>query len=294
MDPNRSDEHQAFAQAAPSSSAFIARLEGMAHVVDLPHAGRNVRWRVFGAGQPLVLLHGGHGSWLHWARNIVPLASSHRLLVPDLPGYGDSACLEATSDDVNGLQSIVDAVQATVLQLVEGQSFGVAGFSFGGMVAATLARECASVRRLCLLGPAAHGMPRRQTQPLLDWRKAPDAQSAASAFRQNLASFMLHELDAADTLAPSIHERSCRAARFRSKTISRRGGLVQVVSGLQCPVLAVWGEHDVTAHPADVAEALRAGRPDREWCLLPGAGHWVQYERPQIVNALLETWFRPS
>jgi hypothetical protein len=41
---------------------------------------------------PLVLLHGGSGSWMHWLRNIPALAASGRwVLVPDLPGFGDSA-----------------------------------------------------------------------------------------------------------------------------------------------------------------------------------------------------------
>ena len=41
---------------------------------------------------PLLLLHGGSGSWTHWLRNIDALvASGRRVLVPDLPGFGDSA-----------------------------------------------------------------------------------------------------------------------------------------------------------------------------------------------------------
>ncbi len=51
----------------------------------------DVVWRVWGAGAPLVLLHGGTGSWLHWVRNIEALAADFMLLVPDLPGSGESA-----------------------------------------------------------------------------------------------------------------------------------------------------------------------------------------------------------
>ena len=31
-------------------------------------------WRVWGAGEPLVLFHGGSGSWTHWIRNIPELS----------------------------------------------------------------------------------------------------------------------------------------------------------------------------------------------------------------------------
>src|SRR5262249_18899096 len=47
-------------------------------------------WGLGGAGPPVVLLHGGSGSWTHWARNIMPLARHFTVWVPDLPGFGDS------------------------------------------------------------------------------------------------------------------------------------------------------------------------------------------------------------
>ena len=47
-------------------------------------------WRAWGAGPPLVLLHGASGSWTHWIRNVLPLAAHHRVLAPDMPGYGES------------------------------------------------------------------------------------------------------------------------------------------------------------------------------------------------------------
>jgi pimeloyl-ACP methyl ester carboxylesterase len=48
-----------------------------------------------GAGRPLVLVHGGHGSWLHWVRNIEALSAKRTLWIPDLPGYGDSSALQS-------------------------------------------------------------------------------------------------------------------------------------------------------------------------------------------------------
>ncbi len=47
-------------------------------------------WRSWGAGPPLVLLHGASGSWTHWIRNVLPLAARFRVLAPDMPGFGDS------------------------------------------------------------------------------------------------------------------------------------------------------------------------------------------------------------
>jgi len=80
----------ASATADEAARAFIASLEGEAQRLAVPFQGGHVVWRRFGAGPALVLLHGGHGRWLHWARNIRAWAKQHTVWVPDMPGYGES------------------------------------------------------------------------------------------------------------------------------------------------------------------------------------------------------------
>lgn len=273
--------------------ALIQRVEANAEIHDVPANGHRVRWRVFGHGSPLVLLHGGHGSWLHWIRNVEALAQEHRVLVPDMPGFHDSDDLEVDSADGDILGALVERLREGLRTLLGATTaFGLVGFSFGGLVAARVAAVMPEVRRLALLGPAGHGLPRRQTEPLENWRASSDPFERREALRRNLNSFMLRPAHGRDELALAIHERSCMRTRLRSRALSRAGGLQALLSALQPPVLMLWGEDDVTAHPAEVAVALREGRLDREWCLLAEAGHWVQYERPAEVNNLLLGWFR--
>ena len=94
-----------------------------------------------------------------------------------------------------------------------------------------------------------------------------------------------------DALALLIHELSCTRTRLRSKAISRAGGLQNLLDRYKQPLLMLWGEHDVTAFPESLAVQLRGEHTKREWCLLPGAGHWVQYERASEVNCLMLSWF---
>ena len=51
----------------------------------------HIVWRCWGQGKPLVLLHGGTGSWMHWIRNVEALSHDMMVVVPDLPGSGESA-----------------------------------------------------------------------------------------------------------------------------------------------------------------------------------------------------------
>ncbi len=263
----------------------------MAVVHRVPCGSAQIVWRQFGQGSPLVLIHGGHGSWMHWIRNIEALSRDHTLWLPDLPGFGDSGTLDGDPHAADRLERLIDTV-AFCLDDVMGRTrkFGLAGFSFGGLVAAHLAARLPNVERLALLGAAGHGGPRRQAMEMVNWR-TDDRGQMLSALRHNLNALMLHDEASIDALAMNVHERMCKATRFQSKTLSRKPLLGEALSGFGGPTLLLWGEHDVTAQPVEAAQQLAGGALHRDWCLVPVAGHWVQYERPQEVNQLLLRWF---
>lgn len=275
----------------PTVHVEIARLEAMAHQFDVAYLGRHVRWRRWGHGPALVLVHGGHGSWMHWVRNIEALMRNHAVWVPDLPGFGDSHAPAGDAHAPKRQQHLLDAVAATLETLVGRDApIDLAGFSYGGLVAAELATQRGHVRRLALLGSAGHGGTRRQRAELLNWR-SDDPVQMRNGLRHNLAAFMLHEPAAIDDLAMYVHETSCIQTRFRSKAISRAGGLQAALDSYGGAVLLIWGEHDVTAVPHEVAPQIADQKTGREWCVVPGSGHWVQYEGADDVNRLLGNWF---
>jgi pimeloyl-ACP methyl ester carboxylesterase len=271
------------------AAAFIARLDaaGQHHVVAFD--GCRVAWRRFGNGPPLVLLHGGHGRWLHWARNIDALALRHSVWVPDLPGYGDSDDPAAPT-----LDALVDATRGTLDMLIGRDTpIALAGFSFGGLAAAHLAARRPQVRQLALFGAAGHGSKRRPRGELRPWRNAlqsGDTAALTATMRHNLAVHMLHDDADIDALAVRIHTDACLRTRFRSKGISLAGGLAAALEKHRAPLLIAFGEHDVTAEPLAVIQRLSEGRADCRTHIAAGAGHWVQYERAEEIDALLLEW----
>ena len=70
-----------------SVQAFMPETNGGAQT-ELRHG---LAVRCWGRGAPLVLLHGGMGSWTHWGRNIGALARKFTVITLDMPGYGDSS-----------------------------------------------------------------------------------------------------------------------------------------------------------------------------------------------------------
>src|SRR5262249_56865163 len=76
---------------AMTPTDFIAALERASTRRTTPLGAGEIVWNTWGHGKPLLLLHGGTGSWMHWIRNVDVLARDAMVVVPDLPGSGDSS-----------------------------------------------------------------------------------------------------------------------------------------------------------------------------------------------------------
>src|SRR3954470_11588721 len=97
-------------------------------------------WHVWGDGAPLLLLHGNHGSWRHWARNIADLARAFTVLAPDLPGNGESDPPPLPAS----LGSIVDIIEDGMREIIgRTRLHALFGFSFGSNMAGGAARPLA-------------------------------------------------------------------------------------------------------------------------------------------------------
>ena len=114
--------------------------------------------RRLGQGPDLVLFHGGMGSWKHWIRNVEALGERFTVHALDHPAYGDSAPVPR---ETTGPQYL-DLVHALLLEALPGEApLRFAGFSFGGTIAANLARRLGPrVTHLCLVSPG--GFPMRR------------------------------------------------------------------------------------------------------------------------------------
>ncbi|MBB3175810.1 alpha/beta fold hydrolase [Variovorax sp. Sphag1AA] len=268
---------------------LIERVDALATHHDVEHGGVRVRWRRFGkdsSNPPLVLLHGGHGSWMHWLRNVEALSAAHTLWLPDMPGFNDSNAMPEPAAGQSLIDAFLDTLRATLDTLVGAETeIDLGGFSFGGLIASKLGARRGRIRRMILMGSGGHGTLRRMTVEMINWRAASDRDEERAALLHNLAALMLHDKASIDALAFAIHDISCHGTRFRSKEISLSGGLQVALETIGGPQLLVWGEHDVTADSRPLVAQLVKDHPLREGTVIDGAGHWVQFERADEVNA---------
>ena len=266
---------------------FLDRLEHAASRTETPCGDGTMVWRQWGdAHLPiLVLFHGGAGSWRHWAHNIDTLSQSYRLLIPDLPGLGESA-FPPVGDDAMAVATIV---AASIDQILGADtSYDVAGFSFGGTMATCVgAIHGARVRSVTIIGSSGVG-PAGSAVELMKVRHLA-GKERVEAHRTNLNRLMIAEPTKIDELALVIQEWNTRHSRLKTPSLSRSGALPQALAKVVSPVNGIWGERDAPANPRAPLRvaALRELRPDSDVRIIPGAGHWVAYEATEQFNAML-------
>ncbi|MCZ8141014.1 MAG: alpha/beta fold hydrolase [Acetobacteraceae bacterium] len=263
----------------------LVPLAASARVAETPCGSGSMVWRAWGEGAPLVLLHGGSGSWRHWARNIGPLGAGRMVIAPDLPGLGDSAMPEGVSTP-DGVAAILARGLDHILPA--GSRYDLAGFSFGALCSGHLAAlDQDRVRSLTIIGAGALGFQRSPTQ-LVKVRALAGEERVAS-HRHNLAELMFADASRIDDVALAIQEASTRGARFKSRGFASTDSLKQALMRGQGQLNAIYGEWDaiVRPHVQLRLDLVRGLRPGARAHAIPGAGHWVAYEAAEAFNATL-------
>ncbi|MET9889214.1 alpha/beta fold hydrolase [Streptomyces sp. NPDC006465] len=240
------------------------------------------------AGLPVMLIHGHPFNRTLWAPQVEALvAAGHRVITPDLRGYGDSGVedgpvhLEDFADDLVGLLDHLDIERAVV-----------GGVSMGGQIAMEVQRRHA----------------RRVHALVLSDTSAPAETDEGKAFRNRLADRLLAEgMDGyADevidkmlaaynvTAMPDVAARVLRMMRAtdpRGAAAALRGRAERpdyrdTLAAVQSPVLIVVGADDAYTPVAD-AEVIHALVPHAILTVVDGAGHLPGAEQPGLFNAAL-------
>jgi pimeloyl-ACP methyl ester carboxylesterase len=212
--------------------------------------GKQVRFRVVGKGEDLVVVHGLSGSWRWWLPLAERLAARSRLHLVELPRLGRLRAGEMAP----WLGRLLDAVGLGRVDVL--------AHSLGGLVATELATEQPDrVRRLVLVAPAGVSCGRGvlgRTLPLIE------------------------ELYDVRTWLPTII-----GDAVRTGPVSLVHGVVYVwerdiraeLGAVRAPTLLVWGDRDRLV-PVRVAEEWGRLLPRSRLVRLP-CGHVPMWEAPR-------------
>lgn len=284
--------------------------------VPLGESGIEIRVLGFGAGPPVLYIHGGSSSGANWAPLVAAL-DGFRHLVIDRPGCGLSDPLPSGFATVAEMEVFADGFVGDVLDGLGLQSAAVVATSLGGFFAIrSAAAEPSRIERLFEIGwpmgapvgqvpvsmriaavpglgklmarlPAPRAAVRSilgglgMKQALRDGRISEEFLDWYVALLRNTPT-MRNEID--------VNPPVLGALRGVDPDMLHAD---ETLAGLAMPVAFVWGDDDPFGG-GDVARAFASRVPGAELTVLPSTGHAPWVERAEEVAALAAEFLTPD
>lgn len=228
----------------------------------------------------LVFVHGAGDSARAWREQAVFFGERARAL--DLPGHG------ARPDDLPEQVSVADyaqVVRAIINDELKLERPIVVGHSLGGLIALQMGLDFKEeLGGLILVGTGAR---MRVAPALLESARTDPAQA-----QRMLTQFSLAEQSDPALSTRLLSEKSSEQARLLYRDLLACNsfdvmGRLGELSGL--PVLILCGAEERNA-PVKHSVYLRDHIPGSTLQVIPGAGHYVQREKPAEVNQAIVQW----
>jgi pimeloyl-ACP methyl ester carboxylesterase len=257
--------------------------------------GVGIEYEVSGAGRPVVLLHGFPDSGRLWRHQVPALAGAgFRVVVPDLRGYGRSSKPEAVeayslpllAGDVLAVLADLDIATAHVVGHDWGAAlaWGIAALapdSVDHLVALSVGHPSTLRRTLrqrekswyMLLfqfpGIAERWLADDNWANFRNWAGHPDANN------------VITELETNGSLTPALN--------YYRANVPPQSWVdpPPVLPPVQAPVMGVWSAGDMALTEIQMTDSAQNVAGPWRYERLEGAGHWLQLDAPEQVNALL-------
>lgn len=236
-----------------------------------------------GKGEPLLLIHGFGGDKDNFTRIARFLTPHYRVIIPDLPGFGDA------SRNPQASYTIADQVGRlhTLVRQLGIERLHIGGNSMGGFITAQFCAPYGHmVDSLWLLDPsgtaASHDTPviheyhKSGKMPLLvekveDFAGTISATTHKAPFIPGVARTTMGRRAVRDL---QLHRMIIKSVHMESPLLE------QAFKPMTTPALIVWGAEDEILNPA-AAESFRELFPSSRVIIMPGIGHLPMIESPR-------------
>ena len=250
--------------------------------------GLTLHYHEAGSGTPVVFLHGsgpGASGYSNFKENYPVFAQhGHRVIVPDLPGYG----LSSKPEDAEYVLDFFVTALRQFLQVLGITRCALVGNSLGGAIALKYALDYpGDVTQLVLMAPG--GVEERET-----YFRMEGIQKMVSLFTgrllnpdtmRELLTLLVH--DPALVTDALVAERLgvCNTQPTTVLSTMRVPNLTERLGELACPVLGFWGTDDKFNPVGGVMKLMEHCRNAR-FLLVNRCGHWVMVEHRDEFNRM--------
>jgi len=249
--------------------------------------GSSLHYRVRGQGPYLLLIHGLGSSGADWEFQARALEGRFRIIIPDLPGSGDSIPVGKDLCTIAGFAQMLWAL----LDHLKASSVNIIGFSLGGAVALEMAlAQPRRVRRLALINSLCS----YRIDGLRKWLEARIPPVLVRLIGMRRMAWLI-----ATRLFPNAWQRPLReraaavisaapASSYLAMALAlERWTTRDGFAGLKSKTLVIAAEHDFTPLPEKKAMAAALGA---QFVVVRGSRHGTPFDSTEATNACLSAF----
>ena len=274
---------------------------------DIVTNGIRMHYVTQGQGPLIVLLHGFPEFWYSWRFQIPFLADlGYTVVAPDLRGYSDTDKPRAGYDIANLLRDIIGLIRGLAHEKAV-----IVGHDWGGVLAWVFAQSYPQfTERLIVMNAPHPAAMRRELRTLKQLRKSwyvlafqvpwfPEYMLGRNHAKA-IGKLIYQAATQKEAFPPDIlmHYRDAMSKpRALQSSLAYYRGLFRPTTGapantpISAPTLLIWGEQDVALDIA-LTKGLEQWIPDLRVKRIADSGHWVQQEKPALVNAYLKEFLQ--
>ena len=257
---------------APASSGYA------------PVNGSKIYYEVYGAGDPIVLLHGAYMTInSNWSGLIPVLSKTRKVIAMEMDGHGHTPLSERPFS----YQTLAGDV-ASVLKYLKVDSADILGFSYGGTIAFQFAIEHAAMTKKLIIISSTY-----KSEGWLDIMYSMLANINPVVF-DNTPLRSEYIKVAADT--SNWHRFIAKMLKFSAEKFNLGDDKIK---NIKAPVLLIMGDNDGTDKKV-LAETYSllggnvfadvAGMPKSQLAILPAKGHGTLIMDTQAISAIVGTF----
>jgi 3-oxoadipate enol-lactonase len=237
---------------------------------------------ITGTGRPIILFHSLLADRGSFDRIVPSLAKQLRVIVMDLPGFGESSSLEG------GLVDIADRMAQAVRHVSEAEKPIILGNGFGGFIALQMAIRHPDCLDRLILADSGATFSEAGRQAFRNMAKAASAKGLEAIADTAMLRLFAPEFQAENPIMmterraaflrtdPDIFQIACAAlAELDLREDARH---------MEIPTLVMVGEHD-EATPPPMSIELASLLPNARLVILSGCAHVPQLQKPDVFLA---------
>jgi pimeloyl-ACP methyl ester carboxylesterase len=254
---------------------------------EIDFAGKKIVYRVYGNGKPVMLVHGFGETGDVWQTQVDFLKDSFQLIVPDLPGSGQSEMIDDMS--IEGMAEVVK----TILEAEAAKKVAMIGHSMGGYITLAFAEKYPGYLN-------SFGLFHSTTFADTEEKKAARRKGIEFTREHGAYDFLkstipnLFSEQSKSTMRSAVEHLIAKGKYFRPEAIIAyyeamisRPDRTAILKNTKLPVLFIIGENDITIPMQDMLK--QSHLPGKSFIhILHQSAHLGMLEEPEKANTALK------